>query len=269
MKLSEVYTSMEMEEYQGRYRKRVAVPMRDYTELFKHLKPEGTRILVTGDPGIGKTTFTHKLAYDWLVGNLDTFDVVLVVKLKYAMKTQSIASMIEDQFGPVNDAQLQSEEAIRKYMKSGMDRVLLVLDGIDEINLKQYKQVQEVLKGDAYRKCCILATTRPHVAETLKNKMTLVAKIKGFSRIKAEEFISHILQDREERRKFFQQIDRRKMSEMHKVPIMIQSLALLYCRNKKLPSTFTLTYDDLVLYLRNMYRSKSPDEKVLSQEEIQ
>ena len=269
LKLSEVYTSMEMEEYQGRYRKTVAVPMRDYTELFKHLKPEGTRILVTGDPGIGKTTFTHKLAFDWAVGSLDTFDVVLVVKLKYAMKTQSIASMVEDQFSPACSTALQSEEAIRKYMKSGRDRVLLVLDGIDEINLKQYQQVQEVLKGDAYRKCCILATTRPHVAETLKNKMTLVAKIKGFSRIKAEEFISHILQDREERRRFFQQIDRRKMSEMHNVPIMIQALALLYRGNKKLPSTFTLTYDDLVLYLRNMYRSKSPDEKVLSQEEIQ
>ena len=269
LKLSEVYTSMEMEEYLGRYRKRVAVPMRDYTELFKNLKPEGTRILVTGDPGIGKTTFIHKLAYDWAMGNLDMFDVVLVVKLKYATKTQSIASMVEDQIGPIYDEALPSQEAVRQYMKSGRDRVLLVLDGIDEINLKQYKQVQEVLRGDAYRRCCILATTRPHVAETLKNKMTVVAKIKGFSRIKAEEFISHILQDKEERKKFFQQIDRRKMSEMHKVPIVIQALALLYRQKKQLPSTYTLTYDDLVVYLRNTYKSNSPNEKVMSQEEIQ
>ena len=269
LKLSEVYTSMEMEEYLGRYRKRVAVPMRDYTELFKNLKPEGTRILVTGDPGIGKTTFVYKLAYDWAMGNLDTFDVVLVVELKYATKTQSIASMVKDQIGPIYDNTLPSEEAIRQYMKSGRDRVLLVLDGIDEINLKQFTQVHEVLKGDAYRKCCILATTRPHVAETLKNKMTVVSKIKGFSRTKAEEFISHILQDKEERKKFFQQIDRRKMSEMHKVPIVIQALALLYRENKQLPSTYTLTYDDLVLYLRNTYRSKFLDGTILSQDEIQ
>ena len=105
------------------------------------MTPEGTRILVTGDPGIGKTTFVHKLAYDWVIGNVDTFDVVLVVKLKYATKTQSIASMVKNQIGPNCDSVLPPEEAVRQYMKSSRDRVLLVLDGIDEIKLKEYKQV--------------------------------------------------------------------------------------------------------------------------------
>ena len=99
--------------------------------------------------------------------------------------------------------------------------------------------------------------------------MTLVAKIKGFSRTKAEEFISHILPDKEERENFFKQIDVRKISEMEKIPLIIQALALLYHQNKQLPSTYTLTYDDLVLYLQNAYRSKFLDEKLMKQEEIQ
>ena len=270
LKLSEVYTAIEIDEYRGRYRKKVAIPLRDYKELFNCRKDEGTRILVMGEPGIGKTTFIHKLAYDWAMHSLDIFDVVLVVELKFADKNQSIACMIKEQFEHLWGDENVSDVIIHDYIKSGRDRVLLVLDGLDEINLKKFPQVQEVLTGQAYRKCCILATTRPYVAETLKNKMTMLANIKGFSRVKAEQFTTHILQNNAERKKFFQQLDRKKMSQMDKVPIIIQALALLYRENKQLPTTFTLTYDELVLYLRNAYRNKGIKEmKELTMKEIQ
>ena len=86
---------MEMESYQGRDRKRIAIPLNDYKELFKDMKPEGNRILIKEDPGIGKTMFTHKLVYDWATGNLKKFELVLVIKLKFAEKYQSLESMIK------------------------------------------------------------------------------------------------------------------------------------------------------------------------------
>ena len=78
--LSEVYTEMEMEEYRGRDRKRIAIPLNDYKDLFQNVKLEGTRILVKGDRGIGKTTFVQKVAYDWANRTLDVFDIVLAVE---------------------------------------------------------------------------------------------------------------------------------------------------------------------------------------------
>ena len=261
--LSEVYTEMEMEEYTGRDRKRVATPLNDYKDLFLKVKCEGTRILVRGDPGIGKTTFVQKLAYDSAIGCLDLFDVVLVAKLKFADKNQSIASMIKEQIKSLWDNDAVTEKLIDEYMKSGRDRVLLVLDGLDEINMEHFPEVKDVLTGQAYRKCCILATTRPYVAETLYNKMTSVAKIKGFSREQAEKFIGNLLED-VEREEFLRQLDRRKMSQMHKVPLLVQAMALLYREKYTLPRTYTITYDELVFFIRKSCK-KSKD---LSEDEL-
>ena len=181
--LSEVYTAVEIESLSGSGKKR---QLKDYREIFKDIKSEGTRILVKGDPGIGKTTFTHKVAFDWATGCLDLFDVVLVVKLKLADCNQTIESLVKEQLGSVADNNA-TDSLIGEYLRSGQDRVLLILDGLDEINLKHYPNVQNVLTGKSFRKCCILATTRPYVAKELKGKMTSVAHLKGFSRLKAEK----------------------------------------------------------------------------------
>ena len=86
--------------------------------------------------------------------------------------------MVLEQLQSISDTPA-SKTAVRSYLRSGKDRVLLVLDGLDEIKLKEFPHIQEVLRGQAYRKCCILATARPHVAETCQNKATSVAKILG------------------------------------------------------------------------------------------
>ena len=252
LRLSEVYTQLEMETFTGKLHERETKSLGDYRELFIDIQPEGTRILVKGDPGIGKTTFTHKVAYDWAAGNLPQFDLVLVLKLKFSSKHQTIESMVIDQLKTISDnpSSIASEEDVGSYLKSGKDKILLVLGGLDEIKLKEFPHVQKVLKGEAYRKCCILATTRPHVAASFQNKATSVAKILGFSEEKAEEFTSYIITNESERKRFFEQIHKRKMSEMASIPILLQALALLFEENKQLPETLKMTYDDLVFYLR-------------------
>ena len=264
LQLSEVYTEMEIEEHRGRHNKKTVVGLENYKDLFKHVKPEGNRILLKGDPGTGKTTFVQRLAFDWATEKLAMFDVVLVVRLKFADKSQSIARMVKDQIKTLWEDDKVSEKDIAEYMKSVRDRVLLVLDGIDEINLKKYSEANEVLVGDRYRKCCILATTRPHAATTLNNKMTTVAKIKGLSMEQAIRFVENFL-DEDEIGDFARQLNRKKMIEMYRVPLIVQALALLFRENHKLPNTVTITYDQLVFFLRKSGEGR----KDLTTEQVQ
>ena len=67
-------------------------------------------------------------------------------KLKFANKDQSIATMIKDQI-IWDDVTV---DLIDEYLKSGTERVLLVLDGLDEIDLKLFPQVSSVLTGKTY-----------------------------------------------------------------------------------------------------------------------
>ena len=249
--LSDVYTTLEMESVSARYNKKTFTTLKDYKDLFRNLKHGGTRILIQGDPGIGKTAFIHKLALDWTLGELDYFDAVFVLKLRYVEPNQSIPFIIIEQIATLKDANV-SEDMLRDYLKSGTHRVLLVLDGLDEIELDKCPDIKDMITGTEYRQCYILVTTRPHMGRAVRNKMTHVANIRGFTLDRAKEYASHMIFDEDKRNQFFKQLEKKNMSGMHKVPLMIQALALIFNEEGKdeLPETMTSTFDDLIFFLR-------------------
>ena len=150
-------------------------------------------------------------------------------------------------------------------MKSGRDKVLLILDGLDEIEWKNYPIIQKVLQGEAYTKCCILLTTRPHIAEKVHNKVSTVARILGFTRQKAQEYVSHIIPEVETQHDFFKQLDSRKISGMARIPFLLQALALIFDEGEQqLPKSITSTYDKLFKFLRDACMSSQG----LSEEEL-
>ena len=250
-RLCDVYTRLEIESVISRK----VVSIRHYTELFKGsdtcggVRNKGSRILIQGIPGIGKTTFTHKLALDWARGDFGLFDIVFVAKLRELEPTKTVAKTVVQQM-PIAAESAITEGTINRYLTQCDENVLLILDGLDEIDLKKYPQVKGILVGDEYKACCVLATSRPHISPAIKRYMTCVANITGFSNRSAEDYASHIIPDDATRNQFFKQLTDRKMQGMYRVPIILQALALLFTAQRKLPNTYTSTYDDLVLYLQ-------------------
>ena len=243
--LSDVYTTLDMEFCEG-YNSR---PLQHYAELFGDINvqaPVGPRILVQADSGMGKTMFTHKLALDWAEKRFTEFDLLLIVKLGHLAPDVALSQAI------VNQMQLEEElspQDVEKHLIRPDKKVLLILDGLDEVDLTKYSQLTRILSRKDYPRCCVFATCKPHVVQQVRHYMTRTVRITGFSKSSAQKFVSFIIPDENKRYQFFMDLIERNMYEMYKIPRILLVLVCMY-DSGKLWNTYTRVYEDLLLNLR-------------------
>ena len=161
-------------------------------------KGEGGDImtLVEGSPGIGKTTFCLKLAYDWAHGNIPSecsfpkFEFVFLLKCRDI--DGDIMEAISEQLLP-RDME-KSVEKLLHFMKDihNQERlILIILDGLDELPEKSRHHVDELLHRRILPFCFVLATTRQE--REIEARKTFVfdihLKIKGYTKSNAIAYV--------------------------------------------------------------------------------
>ena len=136
------------------------------TEIFKTLeKGKDVMTLVEGSPGIGKTTFCLKLAYDSTHGKIPTecsfpkFEFVLLLKCRDI--DGNIMDTIREQLLP-RDIEEKIVEKLLHFLKDihNQERILIILDGLDELPEKSRHHVDELLHRRIFPFCYVLATSR-------------------------------------------------------------------------------------------------------------
>ena len=136
------------------------------TKIFKTLeKGNDVMALVEGSPGIGKTTFCLKLAYDSTHGKIPTkcsfpkFEVVLLLKCRD--NDGNIMDTIREQLLP-RDIEEKIVEKLLHFLKDihNQERILIILDGLDELPEKSRYHVDELLHRRIFPFCYVMATTR-------------------------------------------------------------------------------------------------------------
>ena len=136
------------------------------TEIFKTLeKGKDVMTLVEGSPGIGKTTFCLKLAYDSAHGKIPTecsfpkFEVVLLLKCRDI--DGNIMDTIREQLLP-RDIEEKIVEKFLHFLKDihNQERILIILDGLDELPENSRHHVDELLHRRIFPFCYVLATSR-------------------------------------------------------------------------------------------------------------
>ncbi len=89
-------------------------------------------------------------------------------------------------------------------------------------------------------------------ANSIRGSMTRIVNIRGFTLDGAIEYVSNFIPEKIARDRFFRQLEKKNMAGMHKAPLMIQALALIFNEvgEEELPETITATFDYLILFLR-------------------
>ena len=168
---------------------------RDEVDMYDiFVAPDDVTVLVEGSPGIGKTTFCLKIAYDWANGKIpkerffSEFEIVLLLKCR---------DIDGDVLEAINEQLLPEDEKLRKelidYIKEFHyhGKVLLILDGLDELPEKFKPNVDKLLRKKILPFCYVLATSRQERGIQIRQKVDfdVLLQIEGFTETDAFEYI--------------------------------------------------------------------------------
>ncbi|XP_015747312.1 PREDICTED: uncharacterized protein LOC107327070 [Acropora digitifera] len=149
-------------------------------------KGDDPMILIEGSPGIGKTTFCLKLAYDWAnqssVASFPEFELVLLLKCRDI--DGELTEALTEQLFPKDMSKHAGEELLR-FMEDipNQEKVLVILDGLDELPEKSRPQVDLFLRRRILSFCYVLTTTRQEKGIEARKQFAfdIVLKIEGFT----------------------------------------------------------------------------------------
>ena len=186
------------------------------------------RILVKGDPGMGKTSLMKKIAWDWAKRLFVKVSIVFFVFLKLVKP----GDFIEDAIIHQNHA-LQGKHVTKKklnnFLESYGHECLLILDGLDECALSQNNEVLKIVTGSKFINCNVLLTSRPHSIKGLDIYFDTIISVEGFTRSEARKFASRIVDDEKKIEQIlnFNPAGERAKRPVHNVPILLSFLCLL------------------------------------------
>ena len=263
-------------------------------EIFKpHEECANPRtVLIEGKPGIGKTTYCNKLAYDWATKklgeenpegfSLPNFQEVLLLKCRDIQSnlcesseeqhstlsakekekefcTRVLWDAIDDQLLP-RDITKEDKEEFFKFVRNNQPDILLVLDGLDELTTNLLPPFIEIIQGRMLPKCHILVTARSEVGMKVRECCDSLLEIEGFTQENAREFIVKYFKTEAEElaQKLLNKLERdQNLRQLTESPLNTALLCLL-CEdfNGIFPQTGTQLYLEIVECVLRRYRKK-------------
>ncbi|MEO0869879.1 MAG: NACHT domain-containing protein, partial [Cyanobacteria bacterium J06642_11] len=207
-------------------------------------------LMVLGGPGVGKSTFLRKLGLEALEGSLANDLMPIFIELKSFKSEdttlpQQITKELEIAGFPGPDILVDS------MLKAG--KMLILLDGLDEVPAKQVDSVIEQIKDfcDRYRQNRFVASCRIAAYKGGFNRFVDVTMAE-FDDEQIEQFIqrwfsSELDEQSETALRYWdilQQPENSSAKELAQTPLLLTFLCLVYDRSQSLPTVRSTLYGD-------------------------
>ena len=221
-------------------------------------------VLIEGEPGMGKTTYCQKLAFDWASKQCGEWDESFPrIDVLLLLRCRGIKSTIWDAIAEqILQKELKPEESERffQFLKENPSKVVLVLDGLDEADPQKLEMFMNLIQRKQLPGCYIVLTSRPEAGSKVRGYTDTLLEIVGFTRTDAKRYI----------RKYFQQAEHlaealiskvkldKDLRKLTKNPLNTLLLCVVFEDLKGiLPSSRTQLYVEIVLFVLRRYESKN------------
>ncbi|XP_068753876.1 uncharacterized protein [Montipora capricornis] len=230
-------------------------------------------VLIEGEPGMGKTTYCQKLAYDWATKQDREWDesfprVEALLLLRCREIESTIWEAIDDQIIP-RGTDPELKETFFRFVQENPSKVLLVLDGLDEADPQKLAVYFDLIQGKLLPGCHIVLTSRHEAGNKVVPYLDTLLEIVGFTTSNAKCFIRkyfrHAGQIAEKLIKVLwhpydddgQHIEK-NLKELTKNPLTTLLLCVLFEDfGGVLPNNTTQLYLEIVLFVLRRYEMKN------------
>ena len=209
---------------------------------------------------MGKTTYCQKIAYDWAKkrkGGESFPDVTLVLLLKCRNINCGLWDAIDDQLLP-REVKEEDKERFFTFIRDHQSKVLLVLDGLDELPSNQLLIYKDIIQGRVLPESYIVVTARHEVGVKVRECCHTLLEVEGFTETDAKEFILRYFKEEDLAKKLLDKLDTGvTLKDLTRNPLNTALLCLL-CEDfgGKFPESRTLLYLEIVECVLRRYRQK-------------